>query len=68
MDIASEHKKTQNKVKGTSISRLPQGVEDSLFISYFENFYADAHAELQKSFAPESEDISALANQHIEAA
>lgn len=38
-NIANKKKKEWNKPKGTSITRVPEGLEDSLFISYFEGFY-----------------------------
>ena len=41
MTIANNYKKKWNKPKGTSITRVPHGVEDSLFISYFEGYYAE---------------------------
>jgi len=48
MQIAVEHKETMKKPKGTSITRIPQGVEDSLFVSFFENFYAAENAVINK--------------------
>jgi hypothetical protein len=44
MRIALEHKETMKKPHGTSISRIPQGVEDALFISFFEDFYGAENA------------------------
>ena len=40
MAFAKAFKEEHNKPKGTHISRIPQGVEDGLFKSYFEDFYA----------------------------
>lgn len=39
MRIATKYKTDLNKPKGTTITRIPEGVEDSIFISYFEGFY-----------------------------
>merc|ERR1712127_25592 len=45
MNIAAKYKKEWNKPKGTSISRLPQGIEDALFISFFEGFYLNVNVD-----------------------
>lgn len=39
ISIANKYKKEWNKPKGTTITRLPQGIEDTLFVSFFEGFY-----------------------------
>lgn len=39
MKIAKDFVKQNNKPKGTKITRVGQGCEDSTFKSFFENFY-----------------------------
>ena len=39
MKVAKDFVKQHNKPKGTKVSRLPQGTEDSTFKSYFDGFY-----------------------------
>lgn len=48
MKIAVNHKEKMNKPKGTSITRVPQGIEDSLFVSFFEDFYGAENAVVNK--------------------
>jgi len=48
MKIAVEHKEKMNKPKGTSITRIPEGVEDSLFVSFFEDFYGAYNTAVNK--------------------
>jgi len=37
--LAKDWVVNKNKVKGTKITRLPQGTEDAHFKSFFEGFY-----------------------------
>ena len=39
MKIAKDFIQSKGKVKGTKISRIPQGVEDAMFKSFFNGFY-----------------------------
>ena len=39
MKIAKDFVKNNNKPKGTRISRMAQGTEDSTFKSFFDGFY-----------------------------
>jgi len=39
MGSAKKFVKDHNKIKGCRVSRLNENIEDSLFKSYFENFY-----------------------------
>jgi len=48
MNLANKYKKEWNKPAGTSITRLPQGTEDALFLSYFEGFYKNDKDEFGK--------------------
>lgn len=74
MNLANKYKTEWNKPKGTSVTRIPQGVEDSLFISFFEGFYKndDVDAGTGKDFVDlntkSKQDISQIANKHLEAA
>lgn len=61
MNIALKYKKEWNKPKGTQITRVPEGVEDSLFMSFFEGFWGIAN-----NFKPDEEDL--VANKHLKAA
>jgi hypothetical protein len=45
MKIATNKKKEWNKPQGTSITRVAQGVEDSLFLSYFEGAWGQGGTE-----------------------
>lgn len=45
MAIAKKFVQDHGKPKGTHISRIPEGVEDSLFKSYFEEFYVPVKYE-----------------------
>jgi len=74
MAIANKHKISQNKPKGTSISRIPEGVEDAIFKSFFEGFYENAKCDygMDKDgidmTTTASQDISKITNQHAKAA
>jgi hypothetical protein len=73
MNIAAKYRKEWNKPKGTSITRIPQGIEDALFISFFEGFYLNQFVDAGLNNGMDvsiqaKQDISALANQHLEAA
>lgn len=74
MTIANNKKKEWNKPKGTSITRVPQGVEDALFMSYFEGFYKNEQEDMGLGKdgidlkTQKTQDISKIANQHMEAA
>lgn len=48
MTLANQYTKEWNKPKGTTITRLPEGTEDALFISYFEGYYANATCDYGK--------------------
>lgn len=53
LHIANKYKKEWNKPKGTTVQRIPQGIEDSLFISYFSGWFknpTDAEYGQDKSF------------------
>lgn len=39
MTLALKYKAELKKPKGTRITRIPEGTEDSLFISFFEGYY-----------------------------
>ena len=61
-NIAVEHKKKWEKPAGTSVSRIPEGCEDSLFRSYFEGFWG-----VSQKFETEKENMNTIANKHIQA-
>ena len=74
LTIANNKKKEWNKPKGTSITRVPEGLEDSLFISYFEGFYNGDSIDggtgkdgIDLS-TKKKQDMEKVANQHMEAA
>jgi len=48
MRICVTHKEKMKKPKGTSITRIPQGCEDSLFVSFFEDFYGKENLKVNK--------------------
>jgi len=48
LHIANKYKKEWNKPKGTKVMRIPQGIEDSLFISYFSGWYKNTETEYGK--------------------
>lgn len=73
MNIANKYRKEWKKPAGTTISRLPQGTEDALFLSYFEGFYANDAEDFGKGkdldlTTSAKQDVSKLANKHMEAA
>jgi len=56
--------------KGTNITRLPEGVEDSQFGSFFEGFYENTDKEFARGkdldlSTTANQDISKLANVHL---
>lgn len=63
-----------NKPKGTSITRIPEGVEDAIWKSFFEGYYENAVCDygLDKSgldlTTSAKQDISKITNQHLKAA
>ena len=67
MKIAKDFVKNNNKPKGTKISRVPQGTEDSTFKSFFESFYPNVERDYRdpsvigKSSA--SQDMSEVVSQ-----
>lgn len=46
--LAAKYKAEWKKPKGTRIIRIPEGTEDSLFISYFEGYYQNAVEDFGK--------------------
>lgn len=62
MTLAAKYKKEWNKPAGTSISRIPEGIEDALFKSYFEGYYENEQPPEYK------QDITELANKQLKAA
>lgn len=67
MKIATNYKVKLNKPKGTTITRIPQGVEDSLFLSYFEGSWKTAEIDIEEgktaaTSTEKNQDISKLAN------
>ena len=73
--IANKYKKEWNKPKGTQITRIPQGIEDTLFVSFFEGFYQGEEVDMGlftnnvvgAKETKKNQDISIVANQHLEA-
>lgn len=68
MAIAKQIVIDNNKPKGTHISRIPQGVEDSLFKSYFEDFYKPVVFKGEDGRTSENQDIAKVAEQEKRAA
>ena len=71
--LANKYKEEWKKPKGTRITRLAEGTEDSLFISYFEGYYQNAVEDFGKDKGLDltttaKQDISKIANQHQKAA
>lgn len=46
------------KPKGTHISRIPEGVEDGIFKSYFEDFYKPVKFKPEESSVHENQDVA----------
>jgi len=69
MKIAKDFVRNNNKPAGTSVSRLPQGTEDSTFKSFFDGFYAHIKEDFgdgpQTSSA--AQDMSGVAAQQVKA-
>jgi len=68
MATAGQFVKDHNKVKGTKISRLNENIEDSLFKSYFENFYPALNMDGGDKSTHANQDVSAVANNQKKAA
>lgn len=73
MTLANKYKIEWKKPKGTSITRLPEGTEDGLFMSFFEGFYENDKCDfgMDKGLdltTSANQDISKIANQHLTAA
>jgi hypothetical protein len=71
--LANKYKTEWNKPKGTRISRIAEGTEDSLFISYFEGYYQNVVEDFGKgkgidTSTTSTQQISKVANQHLKAA
>lgn len=68
---AKDFVKNNNKPKGTKVSRIPQGTEDSTFKSFFDGFYPMLKEDFGNgglaSFTKESQDMSAIAQQQVKA-
>lgn len=70
MKYAKDFVKNNNKPKGTKISRLPQGVEDTNFKSFFEDFYPAIKQDFGEGANREThadQDISKVAAQQVKA-
>lgn len=69
MKIAKDHVKTHNKPKGTKISRIPQGTEDSTFKSFFDGFYQPMKEDFGSSdlTSTATQDMSEIAAQQMKA-
>ena len=74
MAIANKHKIDMKKPKGTSVTRIPEGVEDQIWKSFFEGYYQNASCDYGMNkegldlTTTASQDISKITNQHIKAA
>jgi len=67
--FAKKMVKDNNKPRGTHITRLPQGTEDSVFKSYFEEFYAPVKFVSGEPFTTEAnQDIEKMLAQEKKAA
>ena len=72
--IAKDFVKEKNKPKRTKISRIPQGVEDAQFKSFFDGFYPMLKQDygkfdaMQDSSTHENQDIDKMAKQQNKAA
>jgi len=73
MTLAAKYKVEWKKPTGTTVTRLPEGTEDALFMSYFEGYYQNAKEDFGKdkgldTSTTEKQDISKITNQHLLAA
>jgi hypothetical protein len=73
MTLANKYKVEWKKPKGTRITRIPEGTEDALFISYFEGYYQNAVEDFGKDNGMDTtttakQDISKLVSKHQKAA
>ena len=73
MKVAKDFITKHNKPKTTRISRIPQGVEDSLFKSYFEGYNTPMQVDYSvpagtQPTSTSTQDISKIAAQHHKAA
>jgi hypothetical protein len=69
MNLANKYKVEWKKPKGTRITRIPEGTEDALFISYFEGYYQNAKEDFGKdngmdTSTTDKQDISKLVSKH----
>lgn len=69
MKIAKDFTKSHNKPKGTKVSRVPQGTEDSTFKSFFDGFYPHVVEDYgtDNSTTKNSQDMSELSRQAAKA-
>jgi hypothetical protein len=71
MKIAKDFIANKGKPKTTKISRIPQGVEDPMFKSFFNGFYQPLIEDFGDSAAKQTtskQEISKLAQQQLKAA
>lgn len=73
MTLAAKYKAEWKKPPGTTVTRLPEGTEDALWMSFFEGYYQNAKCDygMDKGLdltIPEHQDITKITAQHISAA
>ena len=73
MTLAAKYKTEWKKPAGTHITRLPEGTEDALFMSYFEGYYKCELTEFGQGkgldlSTTSNQDISKITNLHLKAA
>ncbi len=73
MTLAAKYKVEWKKPAGTTVTRIPQGCEDPIFMSFFEGFYQSAKEDFGKDknidlSTTANQDISKITNLHVKAA
>lgn len=68
MAIGKKFVTDHEKPKGTHITRIPEGVEDSVFKAYFEDFHKPVKFRPEESSVHENQDVAADMNKQAMAA
>jgi hypothetical protein len=73
MTLAAKYKVEWKKPQGTTVTRIPEGCEDPIFMSFFEGYYQNAKEDFGKDknldlTTTAQQDISKITNLHVKAA